>query len=413
LTFVHIEQAIAAVARGDLILVLDDESREDEGDLIFAAEAATPEKVAFLVRHTGGIIRAALTTDRLAALHLPLLPADESDPQRAAFTVPVDVRHGITTGISAHDRALTLHALSSPSAVAGDFIRPGHVFPLQAQEGGVLTRPGHTEAAVDFARLSGLRPAGVLSEVVDAEGAVMRRAGLLRFAREHRMPIATIADLMAYRRRHERWLVPTSESAMPTRFGTFKARVYRSSLDGIEHVVLFMGNLAGNDDVPVRVHSECLTSEAFGSLRCDCRDQLEAALAAIAKGGTGALIYLRGHEGRGIGLSGKVSAYALQDRGQDTVQANLSLGYPVDARNYEAAAVILRDLGPHSIRLMSNNPEKFAALTDFGIPITRRVRLTTQVHEHNRAYMRAKHERLGHDLAIDAPAVPLRSLGGG
>lgn len=400
MTYATTEEALAAIARGDLVVVVDDMDRENEGDLIFAAEAATPEKVGFMVRHTSGVICATLTERRADELQLPLMVPNTSDSLRTAFTVSVDYRRGTSTGISAADRSATLRALSDPRVAAGDLTRPGHVFPLRARDGGVLSRMGHTEAATDLARLAGLKPSGVLCEIVEDDGSMARRPSLHRFAHRHGLLLTTIADLISYRRRNDRWVVPMAESLLPTRHGTFTARVYRSELDNIEHVALFMGQVQGADDIPVRVHSECLTSEVFGSLRCDCHDQLESALASIAQSGQGVLVYLRGHEGRGIGLTNKLKAYALQDRGADTVQANLALGLPVDARRYDVAAHILRDLAPRSVRLISNNLEKFETLESYGIAITRRVRLQTHVSDHNRDYLRSKQEKLGHDLGI-------------
>jgi 3,4-dihydroxy 2-butanone 4-phosphate synthase / GTP cyclohydrolase II len=414
-TYANIEDAISAVGRGELLVVVDDVDREDEGDLIFAAETATPEKVGFLVRHTSGVVCTSLTGARVDELNLPpMVPSaaggpgnDSGESLRSAFTVSVDYKRGTGTGISASDRAATIRALADPRIGAGEFGRPGHVFPLRAREGGVLTRPGHTEAACDLARLAGLKPYGVLCPVVDHDGSMARRPALLRFAHEHGLLITTIADLMAHRKRTERWVVPTAEALLPTKHGTFKARVYRSELEHVEHIALYMGNIEKADDVPVRVHSECMTSEVFGSLRCDCRDQLDAAMAAIAQAGQGVLVYLRGHEGRGIGLSNKLRAYELQDRGADTVQANVDLGFPVDARRYDAAAHILRDLAPRSVRLISNNPEKFAALESYGVAITRRVRLPSRLNAHNHDYLISKQLKLGHDLDLIVPEVAL------
>jgi 3,4-dihydroxy 2-butanone 4-phosphate synthase/GTP cyclohydrolase II len=422
MTYANIEDAISAMGRGEVLVVVDDADREDEGDLIFAAETATPEKVAFMVQHTSGLLCTSLTDARVRELNLPPMVADDAtlddadEPlrRRPAFTVSVDYRRGGTgSGVSASDRAATIRALADPRVSAGDFARPGHVFPLRARDGGVLKHAGHAEAASDLARLAGLKPYGVLCELVDEDGSMARRPALLRFASKHRLPIITTAELVAHRKRTERWVVPMSEALLPTRHGTFKARVYRSELEGVEHIALYMGNVDKADDVPVRVHSECVTSEVFGSLRCDCKDQLDAALAAIAQAGQGILVYLRGHEGRGIGLANKLRAYALQDRGADTVQANIELGFPVDARRYDASAHILRDLSPRSVRLISNNPEKFAALESYGVAITRRVRLPTRLNAHNHDYLLTKQLKLGHDLELEAePAsVPPRELG--
>jgi 3,4-dihydroxy 2-butanone 4-phosphate synthase / GTP cyclohydrolase II len=411
-TYANVQDVIASVGRGELVLVVDDLDRENEGDLVFAAETATPEKLAFMVRNTSGVVCASLTPERVGALALSPMVVDNTDASRTAFTVSVDYTPGVTSGISASDRAATLRALADPRVGAGDFARPGHVFPLRAAPKGVLARPGHTEASSDLARLAGLRPYGVLCEVVDEDGSMARRPSLHRFAHRHGLLMTTIADLVSHRRRTESWVTPASEANLPTRHGVFKARVYRSELEDCEHVALYLGQVAMADDVPVRVHSECLTSEVFGSLRCDCRDQLDAALAEIAQTGHGVLVYLRGHEGRGIGLANKVRAYALQDDGLDTVQANLSLGFPVDSRRYDAAAHILRDLAPRSIRLISNNPEKFAALESYGISITRRVRLTSLANEHNRAYLLSKQVKLGHDLDFGTEPIPgRRSVG--
>ena len=411
--YANIEDAIAAMGRGEILVVVNDAEREDEGDLIFAAETATPEKIGFMVRHTGGVLCASLTGARVDELALPPMVAESPDTHdltRSAFTVSVDYKRGTGTGISASDRAATIRALADPRVGASDLARPGHVFPLRARDGGVLARPGHSEAASDLARLAGLKPYGVLCELVDEDGSMAKRPALLRFAHEHGLLITTTADLIAHRKRTERLVVPMSEALLPTRYGTFKARVYHSKLDNVEHIALYMGNLEKADDVPVRVHSECLTSEVFGSLRCDCRDQLDAAMAAIAQAGQGILVYLRGHEGRGIGLANKLRAYELQDQGADTVEANVALGFPVDARRYDAAAHILRDLAPRSVRLISNNPEKFAALESYGVAITRRVRLPTRIHAHNHDYLSSKQKKLGHDLELDLRRPSIETL---
>ena len=411
MTYANIEDTISAIGRGEVVVVVDDTDRDDEGDLIFAAESATPEKVGFLVRHTSGVVCTSLTGARVDQLNLPQMVVQTAsgalgndngqDVRRSAFTVSVDYARGTSTGMSASDRAATIRALADPRIGAGEFCRPGHVFPLRAREGGVLVRPGHAEAACDFARLAGLKPYGALCPVVDDDGSMARRPALLRFADQHGLLITTIADLVAHRRRTERWVIPTAEALLPTKYGTFKARVYHSELEHVDHMALYMGNVDKADDIPVRVHSECLTSEVFGSLRCDCKDQLDAALAAIAQAGQGVLVYLRGHEGRGIGLANKMRAYELQDRGADTVQANVDLGFPVDARRYDAAAHILRDLAPRSVRLISNNPEKFAALESYGVAITRRVRLPSRLNVHNHDYLISKQLKLGHDLDLD------------
>jgi 3,4-dihydroxy 2-butanone 4-phosphate synthase/GTP cyclohydrolase II len=324
---------------------------------------------------------------------------------RTAFTVSTDYRHGTTTGISAADRALTLRALVDESAAAGDFSRPGHIFPLRAVAGGVLRRPGHTEAAVDLSRLAGLRPGGVLCELVNDDGTMARLPELESFAKRHGLPLISIADLIAYRKRTERIVHRRSEARMPTRFGQFTAYSYESEPDGLEHIALAMGDVAGRADILVRVHSECLTGDLFGSMRCDCGAQLESALAKVAREGAGVIVYLRGHEGRGIGLSHKLKAYALQDAGRDTVQANTDLGLSVDARDYAVGAQILADLGVTSMRLMTNNPAKYNGIADFGLSISARVPLVTQPNKENVAYLRTKQAKLGHLLEMQEAAA--------
>jgi 3,4-dihydroxy 2-butanone 4-phosphate synthase / GTP cyclohydrolase II len=394
-----IDEAIAAIARGELVVVADDPARENEGDLIMAAERATPQALAFMIRHTSGVVCAAMSADRLAALQLPLMVTDNTETQRTAFTVSVDVRHGTTTGISAADRTATLRALADPTAEADDFLRPGHVFPLRACDGGVLARRGHTEAAVDLARLAGLSPCGVLSEVMNDDGTMARPKELGAFAERHGLPIIDIGDLVAHRRRTERLVSAVAEARLPTPHGLFSARVYRDH-GGSEHVALVMGDVRGRADVLVRVHSECLTGDVFGSLRCDCGGQLDAALARVAAEGSGVVVYLRGQEGRGIGLAQKLHAYRLQDQGRDTVEANLDLGLPVDARTYDVGAQILSDLGVTTLRLMSNNPAKFLQLEGYSLRIVGRVPLLVTPNHENIAYLRAKQLKLGHQLEI-------------
>jgi 3,4-dihydroxy 2-butanone 4-phosphate synthase / GTP cyclohydrolase II len=394
----RIEDALAAVARGEMVVVVDDAGRENEGDLIFAAEKATPEALAFTIRHTSGVICAAVSAERLDVLQLPLMVADNSEPHRTAFTVTVDYRHGTSTGISATDRASTLRALADPSVGPGDFLRPGHVFPLRARTGGVLERRGHTEAAVDLARLAGLRPCGVLCEIVNDDGTMARPLELVTFAARHGLPLVSIADLVAYRRRTETLVERVAEARLPTPHGVFSARVYRGT-DGTEHVALVMGDVK-RPGVLVRVHSECLTGDIFGSLRCDCGAQLDAALAKVAAEGHGAVIYLRGHEGRGVGLTRKLHAYKLQEQGRDTVEANLDLGLPVDARSYDVGAQMLTDLGVTTLRLMSNNPAKFVELEGYHLRIVGRVPLLVTPNSENLDYLRAKQLKLGHQLEL-------------
>lgn len=394
-----IEQALAAIARGGFAVVVDDENRENEGDLIMAADRVTPEAIAFLVRHTSGVICASLTGERLDALDLPQMVERNGESMRTAFTVSVDASTGVSTGISAADRALTIRRLADPAAVAGDFVRPGHIFPLRARPGGVLTRPGHTEAAVDLARLAGCAPAGILCEIVNDDGTMARLPDLTVFAERHGLPLVSIADLIAHRRRTEILVRRVSTARLPTRHGDLTAHVYESLLDGVEHMAVTLGHPERDAAPLVRLHSECLTGDVFGSARCDCGDQLDKALAAIAREGSGAVVYLRGHEGRGIGLGRKLAAYALQDRGRDTVQANQDLGLPVDGRDYLAGAHILRDLGIGRVRLMTNNPAKPAALADLGLAVER-VALPPAVTPFNRRYLTAKRDVLGHAIEV-------------
>ncbi|HEY3594070.1 MAG TPA: bifunctional 3,4-dihydroxy-2-butanone-4-phosphate synthase/GTP cyclohydrolase II [Polyangiaceae bacterium] len=394
----RVDEAIRIFAEGKIVVVADDADRENEGDLLFAAEKATTETVAFVVRHTSGVLCVAVPGARCDALCLPPMVPQGGDAQGTAFTVSVDLRRGITTGISASDRAATIRALAS-GATAADFVRPGHVFPLRAQEGGVLARRGHTEAASDLARLAGLSPVGALSELVHDDGTMMRLPALEQFARTHGLPLIHIDDLVAYRRRHESIVERVAEARLPTRFGPFMAHVFRD-LDGREHVALVHGSVNGAQDVLVRVHSECLTGDLFGSERCDCGAQLQAALQRVAEAGRGVIVYLRGHEGRGIGLVNKLHAYRLQDEGRDTVQANLDLGLPIDSRRYDVGAQILTSLGVTTIRLMSNNPAKFAALEGYCLRVVERVPLVIPVNSENAEYLCTKQAKLGHWLGL-------------
>ena len=404
----NVELALAALRRGEFVVVADDAGRENEGDLIIAAERVTPEALAFMVRHTSGLICVAMTEERLEALQLPLMVADNHESQRTAFTVSVDFRHGTSTGISAADRSATLRALADPGTSASDFVRPGHVFPLRANRRGVLRRRGHTEAAVDLTRLAGLQPAGALCEIVGADGSMLRGRELERFAEEHRLVFITIDEIAAYRRSRERLIEHLGTARLPTRHGVFTAHAYRSLVDGLEHVALVRGQLSGASNVLVRVHSECLTGDIFASVRCDCGEQLSGALRRIAEAELGVVVYLRGHEGRGIGLASKLHAYQLQDRGLDTVEANLELGLPVDSRSYDVGAQILTDLGVTTIRLMSNNPAKFTELEGYRLKIVERVPLLTEPTPENVRYLRSKQKKLGHELglsALDEPPV--------
>jgi 3,4-dihydroxy 2-butanone 4-phosphate synthase/GTP cyclohydrolase II len=396
--FAPIEEAVAAISRGEIVVVVDDEDRENEGDLIMAAEFATPEKIAFYVRHTSGVICTPLTGDRLDELDIPLMVRDNTESHRTAFTYSVDYRHGTSTGISAADRSATIQALIDPATRPGDLARPGHIFPLRYSDGGVLKRAGHTEAAVDLSRMAGLYPAGVLCEIVNDDGTMARVPDLVEFCREHGLLMITIAELIRYRRQNEKLVRRVSEARIPTDWGDFTCYVYESLLDGEQHVALVRGAVQGESDVLVRVHSECLTGDVFGSLRCDCGVQLDAAMKRIAEEGLGALVYLRGHEGRGIGIGHKIRAYSLQDQGRDTVDANLELGLPVDSREYGIGAQILVDLGITTLRLMTNNPSKYGGLDGFGLEITGRVALHVEPNPENIQYLRTKRERMGHLL---------------
>lgn len=392
-----IEDAIAAIARGEIIVVLDDEDRENEGDLIMAASAVTPEKIAFFLEHTSGYICAPMTGERCDELDLPLMVLSNTESHRTAFTVTVDYRHGTSTGISAYDRSATIAALVDPRTRPGDLARPGHICPLRSAPGGVLKRAGHTEAAVDLAGLAGLEPAGVLCEITDANKMGMARGPELEeFSARHGLLMITIADLIRYRRRTEKLVKRFSEARIPTDFGEFVCYAYQSVLDGTEHLALVKGDVAGRPGVLVRVHSECLTGDVFGSRRCDCGPQLQDAMQMIDENGSGVVVYLRGHEGRGIGIGHKLRAYHLQEQGADTVDANSRLGLPVDSREYGIGAQILTDLGVTTMRLMTNNPSKFGGLDGFGLDIVERVPMPSQITPENTAYLRTKRDRMGH-----------------
>jgi len=391
-----VRRAVADIAAGRAVVVVDDEDRENEGDLIFAAEKATPELVAFMVRHTSGYICVPLTDPDCDRLQLPPMYHTNQDPRGTAYRVAVDARDVAGTGISAADRAHTIRRLADPATRPFDLTRPGHVVPLRARPGGVLRRPGHTEAAVDLAALAGLRPVGVLCELVNDDGTMARRPQLEEFCATHGLTLVTIADLIAYRRRHERQVERVAETRIPTPHGVFRAVGYRSLVDESEHIALVHGELGDGTDVLVRVHSECLTGDVFGSLRCDCGPQLRAALARVAAEGRGVVLYMRGHEGRGIGLLHKLQAYQLQDLGRDTVDANLDLGLPADARDYGIGAQILYDLGVRTMRLLTNNPAKRAGLEGYGLQVVGREPLPVRPHPENLRYLRTKRDRMGH-----------------
>jgi 3,4-dihydroxy 2-butanone 4-phosphate synthase/GTP cyclohydrolase II len=394
-----IEEAITQLRGGGMVVVVDDEDRENEGDLILAAEDVTAEHMAFFLEHTSGVFCVPLESERADQLQLPLMVVANTEAQRTAFTVSVDFRHGTTTGISASDRAATVRALIDPQTRATDLNRPGHIFPLRYRAGGVLKRAGHTEATVDLCRLAGKFPGGVLCEIVTADKSGMARLPeLVQFAATHQLPLISIADLIRYRRQHEKLVRRVAEASLPTEHGQFQAYVFESVLDAEQHLALVYGDLANTRDVLVRVHSECLTGDVMGSMRCDCGPQLHTALAKIAAEGVGVVVYLRGHEGRGIGLGHKIRAYALQEEGSDTVDANIELGLPVDSREYGIGAQILVDLGVTSMRLMTNNPSKYGGLEGFGLNIVERVAIESLPTEFNIDYLRTKRERMGHLL---------------
>ena len=391
-----IREAIDAIAAGKFVVVVDDEDRENEGDLIIAAESVTAEDMAFMVKYTSGVVCCAITNERADALHLPLMVANNTEAMGTAFTISVDVAEGTTTGISASDRSLTCKALANGHIAASGFARPGHVFPLRARAGGVLKRAGHTEAAVDLATMAGLAPAGVLCEIVSDDGTMARLPELIEFAQTHDIPIISIADMIRYRNRHERLVERFSSARIPTIYGEFSAHIYRSSLDDVEHLAFVFGDLNENEIPLVRVHSECLTGDVLGSLRCDCGSQLELAMKLVADNESGAIIYLRGHEGRGIGLGHKMRAYALQDEGMDTVDANVALGFAPDSREYGIGAQIIADLGIQKMRILTNNPAKYGGLQGYNLEIVERVPLISDSNPENVRYLQTKEERMGH-----------------
>ena len=397
MTFAKVEDAIERIKDGGMVIVVDDEDRENEGDLICAAEKITPEHVGFMVRYCSGIICVPMEADRLERLNLPLMISDNSESMGTAFTISVDAKDGTTTGISAADRAKTIHTLIDPEAQPADLARPGHIFPLRYAEGGVLRRAGHTEASVDLARLAGLFPAGVVCEVVNEDGTMARLPDLERFAAEHDFPIISIAELIAYRRRWEKLVHRVTEARIPTAYGTFRTIGYESD-DGRTHVALVKGDPSGKENVLVRVHSECFTGDVLGSIRCDCGLQLNEAMRRISEEGEGVVVYIRGHEGRGIGLRHKLEAYSLQDGGLDTVEANIELGFSPDSRDYGVGAQILVDLGISTMRLLTNNPTKRAGLEGYGLQIVDRVALQSEPNPENLRYLQTKREKLGHLL---------------
>ena len=397
--FDTVEEALEEIRRGRMVIVADDEDRENEGDLVMAAAAVTPDHVNFMAKHGRGLICVTLTEERADQLDLPLMTDRNTDPQGTAFTVSVDahVKFGVTTGISAHDRAKTIEVLTDPESQPSDLRRPGHIFPLRAKSGGVLRRVGQTEAAVDLAELAGYPPVGVICEILNTDGTMARRPELHSFAEEHGLKFITVAQLVAYRLTNTRLVTRVAEAELPTRHGNFKVIAYQSKLDGGEHVALVRGDLEGKSEVLVRMHSECMTGDVFGSLRCDCGQQLEAALERIAEEGQGAVVYLR-QEGRGIGLGNKLKAYHLQDTGLDTVEANERLGFKPDLRDYGIGAQILLDLGIRSLRLLTNNPRKIVGLDGYDLEISGREPLQVEPGEHNLRYLETKRSKLGHLL---------------
>jgi 3,4-dihydroxy 2-butanone 4-phosphate synthase/GTP cyclohydrolase II len=397
-TLAPIEDVIAAIARGEIVVMVDDEDRENEGDFIMAAEFASAEKLAFIVRYSTGVVCAPLTDERCDELRLPLMVEQNTESQRTAFTDTVDLIEGTTTGISAADRAATLRGLSDPTLSFKSFARPGHIFPLRARNGGVLKRAGHTEAGVDLARLAGCEPAAVICEIQNDDGTMMRLPDLRKFCAEHNLLLSSIAQLIEYRRHNERLVERMGEATVPTEFGTFACVAYKSTIDNIEHLAFVKGTITGQEPVLVRVHSECLTGDVFGSRRCDCGPQLDTAMQLIDEAGAGVIVYLRGHEGRGIGIGHKIRAYSLQDEGFDTVDANTELGLPVDSREYGIGAQILADLGVRELKLMTNNPAKYGGLGGYGLTVVERVSLNTVPTPENEAYLRTKRERMGHHI---------------
>ena len=404
--FAAIDDVIAAIGRGEMIVMVDDEDRENEGDLIMAAQFATPEKIAFIVRHSSGVVVAPLSGERCDELRLPLMVEHNTESHRTAFTVSVDMIEGTTTGISASDRSATLCALADPSATFASFARPGHIFPLRAREGGVLKRAGHTEAAVDLARMAGLEPAGIICEITNEDGSMSRLPQLIEFCREHNLLLSSIAELIKYRRHNEKLVTRMGQAQVPTDWGNFTCTAFRSDIDDTEHLAFSMGDIQDGNPILVRVHSECLTGDVFASRRCDCGPQLQSAMALIAREGRGIVVYLRGHEGRGIGIAHKIRAYSLQDGGLDTVDANTELGLPIDSREYGVGAQILADLGAHKLRLITNNPAKYGGIEGYGLEVVERVALNPIPTEENLKYLQTKRDRMGHLLDLPETISP-------
>ncbi len=403
--FATVDEALDEIRQGRIVIVVDDADRENEGDFIIAAEKVTPEAVNFMVTHGRGIVCMPVTAQRLDELGVPLMVSRNNESHGTAFAVSIDVKGRTTTGTSAFDRAATARAITDPTLTHEDIRMPGHVFPLMAQEGGVLRRAGHTEAAVDLARLAGLYPAGVLCEVLNEDGSMARLPELVRVARAHDLKLISIADLIEYRRHREVLVRRVAEARIPTVHGPFRAYAYESAIEGLTHVALVAGEIGDGEGILVRVHSECLTGDVFGSQRCDCGMQLDAAIRAVATEGRGVILYMRGHEGRAIGLTHKLRAYQLQEQGLDTVEANEELGFPPDPRDYGIGAQILSELGVRTMRLLTNNPAKRAGLEGYGLSIVERVPLEVRPTAENIDYLRTKQEKLGHLLSLEAAAA--------